>query len=507
MEDKKDKNSKNESTDSVQKVYRVRSVCIDSKHKLYDYCNKITLLTNALYNAACFRQKQVITAVKKCQGELTQDERFVLEEIRSVIALLDSEKYRMVDATHYILSYQFLEKIFSLTQNPDYFAKGLPRQTAQQVIRQCVDDFSSFFKNLKAYRQDPSKFRGIPQPPGYHEKDGHSLAAFTNQQIIPHRSNTGACEMKIPLSKIRVSVGKIEDNAILKSASILPQNGIYVFAFCFEIEASDIIAQVSHPSRIAAIDFGVENLMAVTNNVGLPCLLYKGGIAKEISQLYNKKIANVMSSGNQMVKENLQKLALKRNHQMADLLHKVAKHFISWCVCNNIDAIVVGRNRLWKQKTNMGSIRNQIFIQIPYSQLKNIIAYLAEENGILFLQQEEAYTSKASFLDNDLPQKGTQFSGKRAPTRYKGRYKRNGFRGLYQAKSGRIINSDLNASANILKAAFPDAFQKGCNPDFNQVVVITHPDFILAQELKERQKKLFQMSKSKEKRLQQKNQK
>lgn len=504
MEDRE----KSSDINDVQTFYRVRSVCITPKHKLYDYCSKITLLTNTLYNATCFRQRQVITAVKKRQEELTRDEQFVLEEIRSVVALLDPEKYQMVDATHYILSYQFLEKIFSLTQNPDYLATGLPRQTAQQVIRQCVDDFSSFFRSLKAYRQDPSKFCGIPQLPGYHEKDGHTLAAFTNQQVVLRRSDNENCEMKIPFSKVRVSIGKIEENAVLKSASILPQNNIYVFAFCFEIETSaKTISPILHPSRIAAIDLGVENLMAITNNANLPCLLYKGSIAKEINQLYNKKVANVMSNNKQMIKENLQKLALKRNHQMADFLHKVAKHFISWCVCNNIDTIVVGRNRLWKQKTNMGSIRNQIFIQIPYGQLKSIIAYLAEENGICFLQQEEAYTSKASFLDNDLPQKGTQFSGKRAPTRYKGRYKRDGFRGLYQTKSGRIINSDLNASANILKAAFPDAFTNGCNPDFNRVVVITHPDFILAQELKERQKKLYQMSKSKKKRLQQKNQK
>ena len=49
-------------------------------------------------------------------------------------------------------------------------------------------------------------------------------------------------------------------------------------------------------------------------------------------------------------------------------------------------------------------------------------------------------------------------------TRYKGMYKEGGFRGLYRASDGTIINSDLNGSANILRKAFPDAF-KYCQPD------------------------------------------
>ena len=54
-------------------------------------------------------------------------------------------------------------------------------------------------------------------------------------------------------------------------------------------------------------------------------------------------------------------------------------------------------------------------------------------------------------------------------------YKKDGFRGLYVAKDGSVINSDLNGSANIMRKAFPDAFKK-VHPDFNNVTVIRHPD-------------------------------
>lgn len=81
------------------------------------------------------------------------------------------------------------------------------------------------------------------------------------------------------------------------------------------------------------------------------------------------------------------------------------------------------------------------------------------------------------FLDNDFipvyskTDQNPKFSGKRRPIRYKGMYKEDGFRGLYCASDGMILNSDLNGSANILRKAFPDAFNP-CQPDFENVEII-----------------------------------
>ena len=63
-----------------------------------------------------------------------------------------------------------------------------------------------------------------------------------------------------------------------------------------------------------------------------------------------------------------------------------------------------------------------------------------------YIEQEESYTSKASFLDLDNipvydpghPYTGT-FSGKRIK------------RGLYRASNDRIINADVNGAVNILR--------------------------------------------------------
>ena len=70
----------------------------------------------------------------------------------------------------------------------------------------------------------------------------------------------------------------------------------------------------------------------------------------------------------------------------------------------------------------------------------------SQQYGINFVLQEESYTSKASFLDNDEmpkwnPQNPKQgnFSGKRI------------YRGLYKTSNGYKRNSDVNGALNILR--------------------------------------------------------
>jgi hypothetical protein len=73
------------------------------------------------------------------------------------------------------------------------------------------------------------------------------------------------------------------------------------------------------------------------------------------------------------------------------------------------------------------------------------IAQLCEQHGIRFVETEESYTSKASFLDSDsLPvfgakPEGWKPSGKRPK------------RGLYRSSNGTKINADCNGAGNIIR--------------------------------------------------------
>lgn len=244
------------------------------------------------------------------------------------------------------------------------------------------------------------------------------------------------------------------------------------------------------PERICAIDLGVDNLAAITNNVGAKSLLFKGGVIKSENQWYNKRMADIVSKQTAGTTKKFvptrESIALthRRENVMNDFMHKVGKSIVEFCVENRIDTIVIGVNKGWKTEVNLGAANNQNFVQIPFLKLRSIIGYLAEWNSIRVMEQEESYTSKASFLDDDfIPVYGTAgadecvFSGKRAPTGYKGMKRSGGFRGLYRTGDGTIVNSDLNGSTNIGRKAFPELFNRETvKSAFTDVEVIVHPD-------------------------------
>ena len=107
--------------------------------------------------------------------------------------------------------------------------------------------------------------------------------------------------------------------------------------------------------------------------------------------------------------------------------------------------IIFGWNKGQKDGANMGAKTNQKFVQIPTGRLKERIAQLAEQYGIKFVEMEESYTSKASFVDLDVLPKigekpdGWQESGKRVK------------RGLYRTANNQYINADCNGAANIIR--------------------------------------------------------
>ena len=94
----------------------------------------------------------------------------------------------------------------------------------------------------------------------------------------------------------------------------------------------------------------------------------------------------------------------------------------------------------------MGNVNNQNFVNIPYGEIRQKLAYLCELYGIEYYEQEESYTSKASFWDKDEmpiynadnPQK-YEFSGSRIHG------------GLYRTNTGFEFNADVNGALNILR--------------------------------------------------------
>lgn len=466
-------------------MYSVLKFSIKKGSGYYEYCDSITKAANNLRNAVLFRMRQVLTFTEKPKEQWTSNEKEIHDEIEAALPYMNkrANKYVMPCVGNTFLSYNFMDALLKVIHNPDYCCHDLPRQSAQQIIKEVVASMKSFYAAVREYKAAPAKFTGRPKLPGYSKSGGNHAVVLTNQDCTLYKKGIDH-SVKLPLCKQRFNIGAAPVEGKLKQASIVPMHGIFMLVLVFDDGIT--VPAKRETSRICAIDMGVNNIAAITNNVGKPCLLFKGGIAKSINQGYNKQMAQIMSKQTTgtttkfAMTPEAEALCLKRNNRLSDLMHKTAKHIVQWCIDNEIDTIVIGKTKFWKQETNIGAKNNQNFVQIPFDKLRFDIAYRAERVGIKVVEQEESYTSVASFMAKDtIPVYGkndsdAKFTGKRIR------------RGVYRNADGSEINADLNASANILRKAFPAAFE-GPDVNFGDIIIIVHPDLEKVVALRNRQ--------------------
>jgi putative transposase len=198
------------------------------------------------------------------------------------------------------------------------------------------------------------------------------------------------------------------------------------------------------------IDLGVDNLATCVNNIGIKPIVINGRIVKSINEYYNKKRAKLQSDLRKRHSKHwsnkLDTLQLKRDRKLEYYLHCASKSIIEYCEGLNIDTIVIGLNKTWKQECNLVKSANQNFISIPYDKFINMIKYKAENVGINVIATEESYTSGCSFIDNEEMCKETYNKSRRI------------VRGLFKSNNGTLINSDVNGAYNIIRKVFPKAF-------------------------------------------------
>lgn len=423
-----------------------RNIITKTKYpELHALFEKDASLAKLLSNAALFRLRQNFTSRNK--EKLSPNEIEVLSEIDTTANVSGLAVPKAV------ISYKFLEKLMRVTNNPDFFA-GLPMQTAQQILKQRVQDLKNWLASLRTWKKDPSGFTGKPEMPKY-IRSNMTTFVFTNQDCVIYRDNA-CCFLKFPGTKYRLEIQPLPEDAILKEVTIKPHYGAFEVLYAYECKRSVNNADLCYD---AAIDLGVDNIAAIVTNEG-HSLIVKGGAVKAANQWFNKqrsKFTSILTKGRKTKtspkSKALNSLSAQRDHFMLDTCHQISCRVVDFCLEHRIGTLYIGRNRFWKQNTDMGKTNNQNFITIPFTMLREMITYKAECAGIRVILHEESYTSQASFIDGDyiptykVDDSKADFSGKRIG------------RGLYRAASGETINADLNGAANILRKAKQDAFE------------------------------------------------
>lgn len=383
----------------MTKENRVEKHHITKSHPMFKICSQYTHLSKNLYNHANYIIRQ-----------------------------------------HYFKTGEFLNyhKMRVIMKVEDSF-KAIGSNAGQMTLKLLEQNWKSFLALKKEWSKNPHRLLGKPNPPRYLDKEkGRYVVTLTNMQsqikdeylyftfkpfkpfndLIKVRSKDKHCETRIT-----------------------PKNGYYLLEVVFQ---KSVESERELSNRIIGIDIGLNNLCTIQNTFGESPVIINGKPIKSANSYYNSKKSKIQSELMKVNKSNwsnkLSQLTMKRNNKISHYLHKSTKFIKDYCELHNVDTVVIGNNKLWKQDFK----KRKNFTQLPFEILISQLQYKLREIGIRVIITEESYTSKASFVDGDKMEKSVEFSGKRLK------------RGLYQTKEGRLINADVNGVSNIIRKVFSD---------------------------------------------------
>ena len=322
--------------------------------------------------------------------------------------------------------------------------KALYSHVAQQTLTSVAESFKSYIGLLKGIKSGTAGQH--PKLPKY-RKNSLKLVTFPRADV---KLKDG--QLRFPLGgkvKLWFGIGEFYlpmpsnlDYKTIREIRILPRNRQFHVEFVYQLCSAVVELDVG---KALGIDPGLNNWLTCVSNVGTSFIV-DGRHLKSLNQWYNKRVATIKEHRPQgFWSKQLARITEKRNRQVRDAVNKAARLVLNHCFENQIGTVVFGWNKGMRQEINLGNKTNQNFVQIPAARLKDRISQLGEQYGIQFIETEESYTSKASFLDSDeLPKfgekpEGCKESGKRVN------------RGLYRSKDGSKINADCNGAANILR--------------------------------------------------------
>lgn len=377
------------------------------------------------------------------------------EDYKSIKELCHIAKNLTNEAIYNVRQYYFTEDKFLkyeknytlLKSSPNY--KELNSNMAQQILKEVDGSFKSFFGLIKLAKQGKYSFKDCKLP-RYLPKDGYTTLVIGfvrlngNKLILPFSNN-----FKKTHKVVEITIPPVLLDKKVKEIRILPKANARYFEIQYIYE-TECIQRNLNTQNALALDLGVNNLVTAVSSTG-KSFIVDGRKLKSINQWFNKENARLQSIKDKQhfgkKPTNRQKaIARDCNNKVNDYMNKAARMIIDYCINNDIGTLIAGYNVTFQRNSHIGKQNNQNFVNIPYGRLRDKLAYMCELNGITYVEQEESYTSKASFWDkdnipvynNDNP-KEYEFSGNRV------------HRGLYKTANGKTFNADINGALNIMR--------------------------------------------------------
>lgn len=385
---------------------------------------------------------------------LTQKNRLKLNKVETkIVSKLCYHSARLYNVglysvrQHYLSNNQYLSypKNYHACKNSDHY-KLLLTDSGQQILKIVERDMKSFFGLLRLKKQ--SKYSSEIKLPRY--KKPESLAIICVQgraaRIKKGYVHIGLSKAfkEIYQPQMKELVFRLPPNIKVKKLQevrIIPKFHGKEFDIEF-IYRKEIEPNQLTKGNYLTLDLGLDNLVTTFNSTTGASFIIDGRYIKSVNQWYNRQKARLQGikdrQGLNHFTNRMIRLERKREFRINDYFNRTVKRITDYCMTHDIGSIVVGDFSNIKQEINLGKRNNQNFVQIPYRKLRQKLQSKCQQTEIDVYNQIEEYTSKTSFLDQEIPQKSEIYQGKRVK------------RGLFRTSEGILVNADVNGAAQIL---------------------------------------------------------
>lgn len=324
----------------------------------------------------------------------------------------------------------------------------LSEKEKQTILRQVARDWKSYFKGKKE-AEGKRKVR-IPN-----EKKRYMTCEYNRQMLLKSKKRYEETrEIGLTGTVSTFVLPRWIELKDIQSVRLRMTNSYIYIDVIYNKEIKKNSKKKSC-KYVAAVDPGMKKIMTIAfNQMKKPIAIKNNKIAqanlkrdKRIEK-YREKIKQDRAN-KKLYKRKILEETEYRNREIKREMHKISNYVVNLLEEEGVGKLVFGHNKGQKQKMKLRKKTKKQFKNIPFHTLKEMLRYKCEEKGIKFVETEESYTSKASFLSKDKllkygvkQNKKIKYSGVRIS---RGMYKDN--------KQGMNIHADVNGAYNIMRKA------------------------------------------------------
>ena len=261
-------------------------------------------------------------------------------------------------------------------------------------IQQFAKAVSAWKKAKTAYAKNPKKFCGQPKPPTEHKR---VCPIVFKRECIRYKNGYLLLSLARKLQPIKIrwnpDIG-VPIYATINWNTHRGWQGNFVFEHSVEQQTFDV-------GKILGVDLGVKRI--ATTFDGEKAITYSGKLVMSLVRLRNKIDSSTQKKLSKLKKHSRRYKTIRRanrkvinriQNRITDILHKISRTIVNYCVENGIGKIVFGDCSTVHVGTNTGKENNQKIQQHPEQKLLKYISYKLESIGGLADKVQESYTTR-----------------------------------------------------------------------------------------------------------------